>query len=153
MQIFVKTLGGSTLVLDASPSDTVGFQKEKIQCEEGIPSNVQRLLYAGKQLDDDDLTLEECEIIGDSTLHLDLRLLGGGKKRKKKTYTGPKKQKHVRKKQKLAVLKLYKIGDNNEITRQRIECTSPSCGGGIFMAKHPDRHYCGKCHVTWAEKK
>lgn len=80
-------------------------------------------------------------------------LLGGGKKRKKKTYTGPKKQKHVRKKSKLAVLKLYKIGDNNEIIRQRIECTSPSCGGGIFMAKHKDRHYCGKCHTTLTEKK
>jgi small subunit ribosomal protein S27Ae len=39
-----------------------------------------------------------------------LRLRGGGKKRKKKTYTGPKKQKHVHKKHKLAVLKLYKVG-------------------------------------------
>lgn len=36
-------------------------------------------------------------------------MLGGGKKRKKKQYTGPKKQKHVRKKVKLPVLKLYKV--------------------------------------------
>ena len=36
-------------------------------------------------------------------------MLGGGKKRKKKQYTGPKKQKHVRKKVKLAVLKMYKV--------------------------------------------
>lgn len=42
-----------------------------------------------------------------------LSLLGGGKKRKKKQYTGPKKQKHVRKKVKLGVLKLYKVREED----------------------------------------
>uniref|UniRef100_A0A915MYA6 Ribosomal protein S27a domain-containing protein n=1 Tax=Meloidogyne javanica TaxID=6303 RepID=A0A915MYA6_MELJA len=38
------------------------------------------------------------------------------------------------------------IDDNGQIQRQRIECNSATCGAGIFMAKHKDRHYCGKCH-------
>jgi len=33
-----------------------------------------------------------------------------------------------------------------------MECPSPSCGAGIFMAKHKDRLYCGKCHNTLIEK-
>ena len=45
----------------------------------------------------------------ESTLHLVLRLRGGAKKRKKKSYTTPKKNKHKRKKVKLAVLKYYKV--------------------------------------------
>lgn len=48
--------------------------------------------------------------IQESTLHLVLRLRGGAKKRKKKSYTTPKKNKHKRKKVKLAVLKYYKVG-------------------------------------------
>lgn len=47
--------------------------------------------------------------IQESTLHLVLRLRGGAKKRKKKSYTTPKKNKHKRKKVKLAVLKYYKV--------------------------------------------
>lgn len=49
----------------------------------------------------------------ESTLHLVLRLRGGAKKRKKKSYTTPKKNKHKRKKVKLAVLKYYKVGRTN----------------------------------------
>uniref|UniRef100_A0A914M2S2 Ribosomal protein S27a domain-containing protein n=1 Tax=Meloidogyne incognita TaxID=6306 RepID=A0A914M2S2_MELIC len=45
------------------------------------------------------------------------------------------------------------IDDNGQIQRQRIECNSATCGAGIFMAKHKDRHYCGKCHQTLTEKK
>ena len=65
-----------------------------------------------------------------------LRLRGGGKKRKKKVYTKPKKVKHVHKKVKLAFLKLYKVDDAGKVTRLRKECPAPECGAGVFMANH-----------------
>ena len=58
-------------------------------------------------------------LLAESTLHLVLRLRGGGKKRKKKNYTTPKKIKHKHKKVKLAVLKYYRVDDNGKIHRLR----------------------------------
>ncbi len=131
--------------------------------------------------------------IQESTLHLVLRLRGGAKKRKKKSYTTPKKNKHKRKKVKLAVLKYYKVSYNSEIQhllnsvffashmfciqlweflvwfhvvcldpqvdengkihRLRRECPADECGAGVFMASHFDRHYCGKCCLTYCFNK
>ena len=66
-------------------------------------------------------------------LHRRLRLRGGGKKRKKKTYTKPKKTPHVHKKDKLRVLRFYKIEDDGKVTRLRKY--SPVAGtAGCFMA-------------------
>ena len=81
-----------------------------------------------------------------------LRLRGGGKKRKKKNYTTPKKIKHKHKKVKLAALKYYKVSDQGKITRLRRECPGEDCGGGVFMANHKDRQYCGKCGLTYLIK-
>ena len=78
-----------------------------------------------------------------------LRLRGGGKKRKKKNYTTPKKIKHKHKKVKLSVLKYYRVDDNGKIHRLRRECPAEECGAGIFMAAHFDRQHCGKCGLTY----
>jgi len=145
MQVFVKTLSQETSSYQVESSYTIGAFKSLISEREGFDADLQRLVYSGICLDNEK-TLLDYEIPSDATLHLSLGLLGG-KKGKKKQYTTKKKTKHKHHNVKLAVLKFYNIDGQGHITPARKMC--PTCGVGIFMAKHFDRLYCGKCGTTF----
>uniref|UniRef100_A0A8C5HBI5 Ubiquitin-like protein NEDD8 n=1 Tax=Gouania willdenowi TaxID=441366 RepID=A0A8C5HBI5_GOUWI len=77
--VFLKvefTLTGKEIEIDIEPTDKVERIKERVEEKEGIPPQQQRLIYSGKQMNDEK-TAADYKIQGGSVLHLVLALRGG----------------------------------------------------------------------------
>ncbi|APA14256.1 hypothetical protein SS1G_11945 [Sclerotinia sclerotiorum 1980 UF-70] len=77
LQVFFKTLTGKTIYTSVGSRETIELLKDSVFIIEGIPANQQRLIFGGKQLEDQD-TLWDCNIAEGATIHMVLKLRGGG---------------------------------------------------------------------------
>ena len=76
MKIFIKSLNGKTTIFEIKPNETIDNIKHMIQDYEGIPADQQRLIFAGKLIENGH-SITEYNIHNESTIHLNLELRGG----------------------------------------------------------------------------
>jgi ubiquitin len=94
----------------------------------GITSNALRFMLDGERITADN-TPKMLELEDNEQIDVMLETVGGmAKKRKKKTYTKPKKGKHHHKNVKLAVLKFYQVDEDGKVSRSRKDCPQEQCG-------------------------
>ncbi|KAG8340016.1 putative Ribosomal protein S27a [Trypanosoma vivax] len=151
MLLFVKLACGRTTAVQVAAGDTV----ESLRLKAGL--GTEELLSFGGAFLCDKTLLTESGLQRESTVHVTLPVEGGkGKKKKKKNFTKPKKKSHRHKLEKMRALKYFKVTENDDgsykVERTRDECPNPNCGAGVFLARHSDRKYCGKCHLTYTAK-
>ena len=72
----MKTLTGKEIEIDIEPTDSIERIKERVEEKEGIPPPQQRLIFGGKQMNDEKKA-SDYNIEGGSVLHLVLALRGG----------------------------------------------------------------------------
>ena len=138
MQIFIK---GQNIEQSITVDSNATFEmiREEICAQTLLSSNI-ILSHNGQILS------ELSNVTENDNIYVTEPVLAGGAKHKKKVYTTKKKNKHRHIKEKLATLRYYSVDGSGKVVRNRKEC--PHCGRGFFMAKHMDRHYCGRCGLT-----
>ena len=137
MDIQVRTITGRKETIFAE--SLLDLQKG-IDNKFGIEISSQKILCNGKLASDSNLSSEAMLVIS---------LEGGAKGKKKKQTTKKTKKKHVHKKEKLRILKCYKV-DGEKVVRLRRMCEV--CPPGTYLAEHEDRLYCGRCRSTYAKE-
>ena len=147
MHIHIKTLTGKTCSMHIEQTasiDTIYSQVERMM---GVPSEEQNLILNGKSLETGKLILNY-KIQEEETIYLLIKLNGGAKGKKKKKDVKKGKKKHKKRKVKLAILKYYRVEDGKVV---RLKQMCKVCPAGTFIAEHPDRLYCGRCHAGYAK--
>ena len=136
MDIQVNTITGKKETIFANSLNELQLGIEKIM---GINVNEQKILCNGQLATDSNLT---------NSVQLVIMLEGGAKGKKKKATTKKVKKKHVHKKEKLRILKCYKV-DGEKVVRLRRMCEV--CPPGTFLAEHEDRLQCGRCRSAYTK--
>ena len=136
MNIQVNTITGRKEVISSNCFNDLQKGIENIM---GIPINEQKIICNGKLASDSNLS---------ESVQLVISLEGGAKGKKKKQTTKKAKKKHVHKKEKLRILKCYKV-DGEKVVRLRRMCEV--CPPGTFLAEHEDRLYCGRCRSAYTK--
>ena len=126
--------------MNVDESDTISTIKNKIFEKEGIPAESIVLISGLSQLEDS-MTAEECELKNEATITMTLRLCGGKKKKKKRTYTKPKKLPHRHENIRMRVLSYFEVDKNGKIEKLKQESPEEA---GCYLADHKDRMHCGK---------
>jgi small subunit ribosomal protein S27Ae len=144
MHIQVNTITGKSVQVSLNAEDSVQSLYQQVCFLIGVPVEEQKLLSQGKLLIDG--SLHQNQLQDGSQIYLVVDLLGGAKGKKKKKDTKKAKKKHKKKKVKLAILKYYKV-EGDKVVRLRQMCKV--CPPGTFLAEHPDRLYCGRCHTAY----
>ena len=136
MDIQVITITGRKETIFANSLKELQYGIENLM---GIKIDEQKILCNGKLASDSNL----CE-----NAQLIISMEGGAKGKKKKQTTKKVKKKHLHKKEKLRILKCYKV-DGEKVVRLRRMCEV--CPPGTFLAEHEDRLYCGRCRSGYTK--
>lgn len=143
MHILIKTISGASCKI--SNVESVQDVQSEIESQMGVPCAEQKLLFNGARLSEG--LLSEYGIDSSTTISLIIALEGGAKGKKKKKDLKKNKKKHKKKKVNLAILKYYKVSEDDKVIRLKQMCKV--CPPGTFLANHFDRLNCGRCRTLF----